>query len=138
MALRLGLTHIVSHCRASGRSMVRVKQTARKALDSSARLLKEPVVERKWKGACTKSDCCVLANGHKGQCETGSFAEKEYTVEKIVSERDVYKNGCKVGTEYAVKWLDWPDSDMTWEPAASIAESAPNAILDWQDYWKSK
>jgi len=41
--------------------------------------------------------------------------DAEYQVEAIVGERT-----CRKKTQYRVKWLDFPDSDNTWEDAANV------------------
>lgn len=63
---------------------------------------------RKWRGICGESGCC-LEKDHKGVCSFVAIEEHDYEVEAIVAQRRTRK-----GTEYLVKWLNWPTEDNTW------------------------
>lgn len=51
----------------------------------------------------------------KSNSKIVSATEEEYTVEQIINVRT--KNG---KLEYYLKWLDYPDSQNTWEPADNL------------------
>jgi hypothetical protein len=80
---------------------------------------------RKWRGICGESGCC-LEKDHKGVCSFVAIEEHDYEVEAIVAQRRTRK-----GTEYLVKWLNWPTEDNTWEFEANLA-GAGEVLAAWK------
>ena len=80
---------------------------------------------RKWRGICGESGCC-LEKDHKGVCSFVAIEEHDYEVEAIVAQRRTRK-----GTEFLVKWLNWPTEDNTWEFEANLA-GAGEVLAAWK------
>ena len=74
---------------------------------------------------CGESGCC-LEKDHKGVCSFVAIEEHDYEVEAIVAQRRTRK-----GTEYLVKWLNWPTEDNTWEFEANLA-GAGEVLAAWK------
>lgn len=53
--------------------------------------------------------------------------EEEYAIEKVLDERKIEN-----GTEYFIKWENYPESEATWEPHSAVSH------LDAFVYWKNR
>ena len=58
-----------------------------------------------------------------------------YDVERIVGYRDLPGRPRECRREYRVKWLDYPDSENTWEPEYELLWQSRDKI---EEYWNSR
>lgn len=65
----------------------------------------------------------------------GDAEEEEFTVEKILDKRVKVENNVEV-VEYYLKWLNYPDSDNTWEPRGNL--TCDGLIKKFEAEWEKK
>jgi hypothetical protein len=54
-----------------------------------------------------------------------------WNLEAVVGKRVLRRRGRRV-VEYEVKWVGWPSSDNTWEPAGRLQRDQPAAVAAYE------